>query len=250
MSNQVNLNIDELKGFVKHIVNNNRFLQAHGKNPVSIEVIGESGIGKTSSILQLGEELGLNIVKLNLAQIEELGDLVGFPIRQFQLCKQGVSTGSKTSFVETYEERLVKTTVPREVVSKVLKMVEEFETKVTKKQVFKDGKFVTEEVETKIPKMVEKEVEEITTVMEEVETLEKVPVTKEVVESTGDYECLWVDEHAVDEYIKRGYEFTGNKQMAYCPPQWIADTAGGGILILDDYNRADVRFLQACMELK
>lgn len=251
MSNQVNLNIDELKGFVKHIVNNNRFLQAHGKNPVSIEVIGESGIGKTSSILQLGDELGLNIVKLNLAQIEELGDLVGFPIRQFQLCKTGVSTGTKTSLVETYEERLVKTTVPREVVTKVLKMVEEFETKVTKKQVFKDGKFITEEVETKVPKMVEKEVEEVTTVMEEVEVLETVPVTKEVVEETGgDYECLWIDEHAVDEYIKRGYEFTGNKQMAYCPPKWIADTTGGGgILILDDWNRADIRFIQAVMEL-
>jgi MoxR-like ATPase len=249
MSNQVNLNIDELKDFVKHIVNNNRYLQARGKNPVSIEVIGESGIGKTSSILQLGDELGLNIVKLNLAQIEELGDLVGFPVRQFQLCKNS-GAGSKTSLVQEYEERLVKTTVPREVVNKVIKQVEEFETKVTKKQVFKDGKFVTEEVETKIPKMVEKEVEEITIVMEEIETIEQVPVVKQVVtQDDSGYECLWVDEQAVEEYIKRGYEFTGNKQMAYCPPQWIADKQGGGILILDDWNRADIRFIQAVMEL-
>ena len=43
---QVNLNIDELKGFVNHIIKNNRFLQEQGKNPVAVEVVGESGIGK------------------------------------------------------------------------------------------------------------------------------------------------------------------------------------------------------------
>ena len=44
---QVNLNIEELKGFVNHIVSNNRFLQKDRKNPVSIEVVGESGIYET-----------------------------------------------------------------------------------------------------------------------------------------------------------------------------------------------------------
>ena len=46
---QVNLNIDELKGFVNHIIKNNRFLQEGNKNPVAVEVVGESGIGKTSA---------------------------------------------------------------------------------------------------------------------------------------------------------------------------------------------------------
>ena len=49
---QVSLNIDELKGFVNHIINNNRKIQAEGKNQVAIEVVGESGIGKTSTIIQ------------------------------------------------------------------------------------------------------------------------------------------------------------------------------------------------------
>lgn len=151
MGTQVNLNIDELKDFIKHIVDNNRFLQNSGKNPVSIEVVGDSGIGKTSTILQIADELNLNCVKLNLAQIEELGDLVGFPIRQFEMCT--------------------------------------------------------------------------------------------------DTNCIWVDEHAVEEYSKRNYSFTGNKRMSYCPPEWIADKTDGGILILDDWNRADVRFIQAVMEL-
>ena len=82
---QVNLNIDELKGFINHIIKNNRFLQKDRKNPVAVEVVGESGIGKTSVVLDLAKDNNLGFVKLNLAQIEELGDLVGFPVRQFQM---------------------------------------------------------------------------------------------------------------------------------------------------------------------
>ena len=85
---QVNLNIDECKDFVNHIIRNNRFLQEGGKNPVAVEIVGESGIGKTSAVIDLAKENKLNFVKLNLAQIEELGDLVGFPVRQFQMYKE------------------------------------------------------------------------------------------------------------------------------------------------------------------
>lgn len=147
----LSLNVDELKEFLNHIVTNNRFLQENKKIPVSTEVVGESGIGKTSAIIQLADELGLNFVKLNLAQIEEIGDLVGFPIRQFEVEK-------------------------------------------------KDEK-------------------------------------------------IWIDENAFDEYTKLGYNSTGNNRMSYCPPEWIANKSNGGILLLDDWNRADVRFIQAVMEL-
>src|SRR5210317_291929 len=85
---QVNLNIDDLKGFVNHVITNNRFLQEQGKPAVAIEVVGESGIGKTSTVVELAKDNNLNFVKLNLAQIEELGDLVGFPVRQFQMYKE------------------------------------------------------------------------------------------------------------------------------------------------------------------
>ncbi len=80
---QVNLNVTELKGFVNHIITNNRFLQKGNKSPVSVEVVGESGIGKTSTIVEIAQENNLKFVKLNLAQIEELGDLVGFPYKEF-----------------------------------------------------------------------------------------------------------------------------------------------------------------------
>ena len=84
-TNLVALNAKELKQFLNHIIENNRFLQEQNKTPVAIEVIGESGIGKTSAIVQLAKELDFNFVKLNLSQIEEIGDLVGFPIRQFEI---------------------------------------------------------------------------------------------------------------------------------------------------------------------
>jgi nucleoside-triphosphatase THEP1 len=147
----VSINQSELKEFLGHIITNNRHLQDNGKGPISIEVIGESGIGKTSSIIQLAEELGLSFVKLNLAQIEEIGDLVGFPIRQFEM-----TNGSDTRFV---------------------------------------------------------------------------------------------DEHLVEDYRNEKYKATGKNQMSYCPPEWIANKEKGGILLLDDWNRADSRFIQAVMEL-
>ena len=180
---QVNLNIDEAKDFINHIIQNNRFLQEGGKNPVAIEVVGESGIGKTSTIIDIAKENKLNFVKLNLAQIEELGDLVGFPVRQFQMYKE-------TSIKKV--DDLNYTAAQRAAASSDIAAM--------------SG-----------------------------------TVTKKVGQ--------WVDELAVDSYLKNGYKMTGKNRMSYAAPEWIADVKEGGILLLDDWNRADIRFIQACMEL-
>jgi hypothetical protein len=176
---QVNLNIDDLKGFVNHVITNNRFLQEQGKLPVAIEVVGESGIGKTSTVVELAKENNLHFVKLNLAQIEELGDLVGFPVRQFQMYKE-----------------------------KTIKKVDDLNyTAKAGNDLAKLGATVTKKV------------------------------------------GQWVDELAVDAYLKNGYKMAGKNRMSYAAPEWIADVKQGGILLLDDWNRADTRFIQACMEL-
>lgn len=159
---QVNVNINEVKDFLRHIVSNNQFIQSQGKNPVAVEVVGDSGIGKTSTIIQLAEELQLNFVKLNLAQIEEIGDLVGFPVVQYQIQEKMV--GSNPDEVRT----------PR---------------------------------------------------------------------------TAWVNEASFQEYLKAGFKDTGKTRMSYAAPEWIAGKETGGILLLDDWNRADTRFIQAVMEL-
>ena len=149
---QVKLNIDELKNFMQHMVKNNQHIQAQGKVPVAVNVEGEAGLGKTSSILQLAKELSMSVIKLNLSQIEELGDLVGFPFKEFE--------------VEN-----------------------------------KDGK------------------------------------------------KKWVQESLLDTYIKGGFRPTSQSRMSHASPEWIQGQGEGGFLILDDYTRADHRFMQATMEL-
>jgi nucleoside-triphosphatase THEP1 len=151
MSNQVELNVSELKDFVKHMVNNNQKIQEQGKVPVAINVEGEAGLGKTSAIEQLGKELNMEVVKLNLSQLEELGDLVGFPVKEFKVQNQ-------------------------------------------------EGK------------------------------------------------SLWITEQEVEKANQKGYKIV-DKRMSHAAPEWIQGKKDGGFLILDDYTRADHRFMQATMEI-
>jgi len=147
----VQLNVEELKGFIRHMVSNNQHIQAEGKVPVAINIEGDAGLGKTSAIMQLGKELEMDVVKLNLSQIEELGDLVGFPVKEF----------------------LVKNQEGKE---------------------------------------------------------------------------RWIIESQVQGALKAGYTVV-DKRMAHAAPEWIQGKGEGGFLVLDDYTRADHRFMQATMEI-
>lgn len=111
MSKHVNLTTEELKTFVTHFVENNRFLQEQGKRPVAINIEGEAGIGKTSTILQFAEEMNMKCVKLSLSQIEEIGDLVGYPHKEFEVCKdEGPCKWVPESMLQTYIEYKYKPT--------------------------------------------------------------------------------------------------------------------------------------------
>ncbi len=41
---QVQLNLDELKDFVKYMVTNNQHIQANGKVPVTVNICGDAGL--------------------------------------------------------------------------------------------------------------------------------------------------------------------------------------------------------------
>ena len=151
MSKITQLNVDELKGFLKHMVDNNQYIQKEGKIPVAINIEGDAGLGKTSAIMQLGKEMQMDVVKINLSQIEELGDLVGFPVKEFKIQnKEGKST--------------------------------------------------------------------------------------------------WIMEAQIEAAMKKGYKVV-EKRMAHAAPEWIQGRTEGGFLVLDDYTRADHRFMQATMEI-
>jgi hypothetical protein len=149
--NQIQLNIDELKGFMGHIIKNNQHIQAQGKVPVAVNVEGDAGLGKTSSIKQLAKEHNMEVIMLNLAEFEELGDLIGFPIKEFKV-------------------------------------------------------------------------------------------------KNAEGKVLWITEQEIETATQKGYKVV-DKRMSHAAPEWIQGKGEGGFLILDDYTRADHRFMQATMSL-
>jgi nucleoside-triphosphatase THEP1 len=148
---QVQLNVEELKNFIKHMVKNNQHIQSEGKVPVAINIEGDAGLGKTSAIMQLGKEMQMDVVKLNLSQLEELGDLVGFPVKEFEI-------------------------------------------------------------------------------------------------QNAEGKTTWINESQINAATVKGYKVIG-KRMSHAAPEWIQGKGEGGFLILDDYTRADHRFMQATMEI-
>lgn len=68
------INLEEFKTIFQYIIENNKRLVESGKIPTAISLEADSGIGKTSIVMQLAQELNMDFVKLNLAQCEELGD--------------------------------------------------------------------------------------------------------------------------------------------------------------------------------
>jgi hypothetical protein len=53
----------------------------------------------------------------------------------------------------------------------------------------------------------------------------------------------------MDTYLKNKFRPSGESRMSHAAPEWIQGQQEGGFLILDDYTRADSRFMQATMEL-
>jgi hypothetical protein len=93
------LNPEETMNLLTHLIVNNKVLQEQGDVPLALNIEGRAGIGKTAIVGQVCERLNIkkeNFVVLNLSQFEEVGDLVGSPIKQYQVAKkneQGKVTG-------------------------------------------------------------------------------------------------------------------------------------------------------------
>jgi len=59
-----------------------------------------------------------------------------------------------------------------------------------------------------------------------------------------------VPEKSLSQYTSDGWKMSPEDPvMSYAPPEWICNRSDSGILILDDWTRAGVNFIQAIMEL-
>jgi hypothetical protein len=135
----------EIQNLLTYVFNNNKNLIKKGRPPVALEVIGPAGIGKTSVVIDFCRNNNLDCAKLNLAQMDELAELIGWQVREFKTV---------------------------------------------------DGE--------------------------------------------------WINEKQTE---NNKVKLTNETRTSWCPPKWVPTDNKGGILILDDWNRADPRFTQAVMEL-
>lgn len=82
-NNEITLN--EFKEVFSYLLDNNKQLEDKGLRPIAVGIEGEAGVGKTSIIEEIAKERNMTLVKVNLAQLEEIGDLVGLPIKECEV---------------------------------------------------------------------------------------------------------------------------------------------------------------------
>ena len=78
------ITLDEFSQIFKYLLDNNKKLIDSGKKPTAVGITGLAGVGKTTSIQDLAKSFGITFVKVCLSEIEEISDLVGFPIKNIK----------------------------------------------------------------------------------------------------------------------------------------------------------------------
>jgi hypothetical protein len=84
------LTIFEAKQNLIEVIKNNLILEEQGLKPIALNLEGRAGIGKTQAVKQLGNPNikingeGITVHKISLSNIEEIGDIVGMPIKEYE----------------------------------------------------------------------------------------------------------------------------------------------------------------------
>lgn len=83
MTNTVSMG--QAKNLINYVIdNNNRIQEESGTTPVAISLEASAGIGKTSVVSQVAHERNMGFTKIDLHQMEEAGDLIGFPQVEYE----------------------------------------------------------------------------------------------------------------------------------------------------------------------
>ena len=78
------VSMKEVKGILNYMIDNNLKLQEDGKMPIAMSLEAAAGIGKTSIVQQVAEERGMGFRKISLHEMEETGDLLGYPQLEYE----------------------------------------------------------------------------------------------------------------------------------------------------------------------
>jgi len=87
------INPNQAKRLLNHFIDTNRMLQDAGQSPVAIGLTGQHGIGKTDIVEQVAKERNMGFVKLSLHELEEVGDLIGYPVKEYRIINKETNKG-------------------------------------------------------------------------------------------------------------------------------------------------------------
>lgn len=76
--------MNQVKDLINYTIDNNLRLQEEGKMPIAISLEASAGIGKTSILQQIAEDRGMGFTKISLHEMEEAGDLLGYPQLEYE----------------------------------------------------------------------------------------------------------------------------------------------------------------------
>lgn len=96
------ITLKEFAEIFKFIIENNRTLEDTGRHPICVAAEGACGLGKTTAIQELADELGATFVKINLSELEEVSDLIGFPIKEYEVEVEGERKWIPADLVNMY----------------------------------------------------------------------------------------------------------------------------------------------------
>ena len=97
------MKIEEAKKMINYLLDNNLELIKKGQYKIAIGLEGAPGIGKTAIVKELAEERGAKFVRVELSSMEEIGDLIGIPCKEFVMTDpQGNNQWVTEKLVEEY----------------------------------------------------------------------------------------------------------------------------------------------------
>lgn len=91
----------QVSNLLSYFINNNLKLAKEGKLPVTLNIEGNAGIGKTSIIKQKAADYHMHFVRLNLAELT-VDDLIGYPIKEFEFTKGKDSVWINENLINKY----------------------------------------------------------------------------------------------------------------------------------------------------